>query len=95
MPSEAYRRQSIVILSADDCLMKSPLAHWCGVAASTVDHQVLWSSLYDVIQEFDPGQGVRTVGDAPTAKPCTPEDYARIWNRAVARLGFVEGNPES
>lgn len=96
MPSEAYRRQSCPILTATDCERDAPLAYWRDKTYDTHPHlgTVTWA-LAEAVKEFDPGQGVITIGVGNGAKPATPEDFARVWNRAMARLGFTEGNPEA
>lgn len=95
MPTEAYRRLACPILSDEDCTMEAPLRHW-RLQFMDGDGREFEDTLYAAVQEFDPGAGIVTMGDTKCGnKPATPADFASVWNRAMARLGFTEGNPEA
>lgn len=93
---------SIDVLSADD-IGPAPLEDAAGrrdlfgwvymtfpgdTLRDSTKRDLLVRTLFAAARELDPD---RSVG----LDELSPEMQARVWNRAVASLGYVNGNPES
>lgn len=83
--------REIPILGGNDCYGDEPLWCWFVDVFGRCRPEVVQDAqrlLYSEVIRVSAGAGIATLGSTRKVK-------SRVWNRAMAKLGYTEGNPEA